>query len=106
MKEHPVRHLLLAAAAMLFTSSAAAHDEEVPINNSTELRDWCKAKSEAYFIGQGKTPYNWSASDVERGNALFVDGKWRVDGEYFGVTCNVARGGQRQYAKFEVTAAK
>jgi hypothetical protein len=104
MKEHPVRHLLL-AAALLFSTSVSAHDDELPIDNSTQLRDWCKAKSEAHFVGQGRTPYNWTARDVERGNALFVDGKWRVDGEYFSVTCNVARGAQRQYAKFQVARA-
>lgn len=103
-KDHAVRNLLL-AAALLAPLAASAHEDEVPINTSTELRDWCKVKSEAYFVGQGKTPYNWTASDVERGNALFVDGRWRVDGRYFAVSCNVARGAQRQYATFDVRPA-
>ena len=85
---------------------SADHDDDLPIGTSTDLRDWCKAESEAYFVAKGATPFNWTASDVERGNTLFVEGKWRIDGVYYDVHCRITRGAQRQYAVIDIETAK
>ena len=53
---------LLAIAFVLAAPSALSHPEDRPINSGSELRDWCKAESQATFIGKGQTPFNWSAS--------------------------------------------
>lgn len=96
-----MKHLLL-FAIFLAPSFTSAHDEELPVNSGAELRDWCQHESEAYFVGRGASPFNWTASHVERGNTLVVEGKWRVDGELINVECRAARGAQRRYAVMEV----
>jgi len=87
---------------LLSCGTAFAHEDDVPIQTASELRDWCQHETEAFFVGNGKTPYNWVASYVERGNVLNVTGKWRVDSKEVEVECAVARGAQRRYATFHV----
>jgi hypothetical protein len=82
-----------------------AHDEDLPIRSASELRDWCRMETEAYFVGKGETPANWTASYTESGNTLKVSGKWRVNTEDVAVQCRAARGALRRYAKFEVGGA-
>ena len=89
-------------ALSLACFSTLAHEEDAPLQTSSELRDWCRSETEAYFIGKGKTPMNWTASFTERGNTFNVIGKWRVDTVDVEVECHAARGAQRRYAKFEV----
>jgi hypothetical protein len=95
--------LLLAASTC--SVPVAAHDDELPINTGSELVDWCKAESEAQFVAQEKTAYNWVARHVERGNALVVEGNWRVDGERIEVECRIAKGARREYATMSITPA-
>jgi hypothetical protein len=83
-------------------SAAAAHDEDVPIQLASELRDWCRMESEARLVGEGKTPYNWTASYIEEANAFRVDGAWRVDGTPVRVACRSPRGAARRYAVLEI----
>lgn len=89
-------------ACCLCVSVASAHTDDVPIQTSADLRDWCRMASEAHFVGRGLTPYNWVASHVERGNAFHVDGRWRVDGRERAVTCRAARGAQQRFATMEI----
>jgi hypothetical protein len=49
---------LLAIAFVLAAPSALSHPEDRPINSGSELRHWCKAESQATFIGKGQTPFN------------------------------------------------
>lgn len=81
-----------------------AHDElQIALKTGAELLDWCKTESEADFIANGKTPYNWTARHLERGNTLVVEATWRVDGTRHAVECRVARGAQREHATLRIT---
>ena len=75
-----------------------AHADEVVLNTSTDLRDWCQRETEAQLIGQQLTPSNWTARHYEKGNTLVVEGHWRIDGESVDVECRVARGAQARFA--------
>jgi hypothetical protein len=90
--------LALAFAAPL----ALSHPEDRAINSGSELRDWCKAESQATFIGKGQTPFNWSASYWDEGNVLMVKGSWRVNESQVIVECRVARGAEARYATMTV----
>lgn len=81
---------------------AQRHDEEAPIATSAELRAWCKAETEAYYVARGITPYNWSASGWEEGGTLFVRGGWLIGRDRVGVECRVAKGAKRKYAVYEI----
>lgn len=96
-----MRYLTL-FAILLAPCLCFAHEEELPINSGSELRDWCQLESEAWFVGRGASPFNWTATHVERGNTLVVEGKWRVDGEMIDVECRAARGARRRYAVMTV----
>jgi hypothetical protein len=93
--------LVPALLIMSVTASAIDHDD-IPINSGSELRDWCKSQSEAALVGRGMTPFNWSASYSDQGNALQVKGKWRVNGSDVSVECRVARGAQSRYASMSI----
>ena len=94
---------VIALAAPLAT---LAHDhDELPINTGSELVDWCKSESEAQFVAQSKTAYNWVARHVERGNTLVVEGEWRVDGNRMSVECRIAKGARREFASVSITPA-
>jgi len=82
--------------------SAFAHGEDLPIETSSELRDWCRTQTREYFVDQGKTPFNWTASHRTQGNLLEVRGKWRIDGVDVMVECHVARGAKRADASFSL----
>jgi hypothetical protein len=84
--------------------SASAHEVDVPFINGSELLEWCRTESERQFVATGKSPYNWTARHLERGNLLQVEGSWRVEGVRHAVTCRVARGGLPQHATVSVTA--
>jgi hypothetical protein len=93
---------LLGLALTLAASSALSHPEGRPINSGSELRDWCKAESQASFIGKGQTPFNWSASYWDEGNVLMVKGSWRINESQVIVECRVARGAEARYATMTV----
>lgn len=78
-----------------------AHGEDVIIEYSHELLEWCKTETEGYYVANGITPYNWSASWWEKGNTLFVKGHWLIENEHVAVGCRVAKGAKRKYAIFE-----
>jgi TolB-like protein len=99
----PPRTVLLALA---LAAPAFAHDETQQfITTGTELQEWCRVESEAEFVARNQKAYNWTARHLERGNTLVVEGNWRVDGARQDVTCQVARGAQREHATLRITPA-
>lgn len=93
---------VLTIVLSLVAFAAAAHQEDVPITTAGELRAWCEMESHALFIGQGITPYNWSASYWDEGNVLFVEGSWRVGNKEAVIECRIARGAQTRYAAMSI----
>ena len=93
---------LLGLALVLGAPLALAHPADRPINSGSELRDWCKAESQATFIGKGQTPFNWSASYWDEGNVLMVKGSWRINESEVIVECRVARGAEARFATMSV----
>ncbi|MBK9132060.1 MAG: hypothetical protein IPM20_10570 [Gammaproteobacteria bacterium] len=87
---------------LICSIAVQADDEDVPINSGSELRDWCKAETEAHFVGTGETPYNWSASWWEEGATLIVKGSWRVRSAEVVVECRVPRHAMRKYAVYQI----
>lgn len=87
---------------LLCPLAVQADDEDIPINAGSELRDWCKAETQANFVGMNVTPYNWSASWWDEGNMLIVKGSWLVRDKAVAVECRVARGALRKYAVYEI----
>lgn len=99
-----MRRLSLFVASLAFASSAMAVDAgKMPILNASELRDWCRVETEAYFIGQGVTPYNWTASWWDEVDLLQVQGEWRVGSGSVSVRCRVARGARAEYVVYEIS---
>lgn len=80
----------------------AVEEMDEPINDAAELRDWCKAESEAEFVAKDVTPYNWSASRWQDGNILLVKGYWRIESDDVMVECRIVKGARRKYAVYEV----
>lgn len=98
---HILSFLIIASAAPF---AVVAHDHDaLPIHTGSELVEWCKAESEAEFVAQSKTAYNWVARHVERGNVLVVEGEWRVDGDRMAVECRIAKGARREFASVRIT---
>jgi hypothetical protein len=96
--------LLIVATLLSLAPRVSEHPDTTPINTGSELREWCQAESEARFVGESRTAYNWTARHFERGNTLIVEGRWRVDGEDVVVECRVARGARREYATMDMRA--
>ena len=84
------------------SSFSYAHDDDVRINNATELKAWCKQESQNYFAAIEKVPYNWTASWWTEGNTIFAEGVWRVNGDDIVVKCRIVRGAERKYAVYEL----
>lgn len=98
-----MRRLPLLVASLAFASSSTAiEDDKAPILNASDLRDWCRAETEAYFIGQGVTPYNWTASWWDEVDMLHVQGEWRIGRGSVSVKCRIARGARAEYASYEI----
>jgi hypothetical protein len=93
---------LFGLALSLAAPLALSHPEDRPINSGSELRDWCKAESQATFIGKGQTPFNWSASYWDEGNVLMVKGSSRINESEVIVECRVARGAEARFASMSV----
>lgn len=96
---------IVIASIILFSFSVIAEEsitgEETPINNTTELKLWCKNKSSEHFLAQGITPYNWTDSWWTESEFLFVKGSWRVDTKDYVVLCTIRRGVAEKYASWK-----
>lgn len=97
-----MKRATMIALLLFLPLGSSAHQEDVPIENASELRDWCEEESRALFIGKGVTPYNWSASYWDEGNILRVKGSWRVGRKDAVVECHIARGALSRYATMRV----
>ena len=89
---------LMTLIVTMMAASAIAYDRDAVINTASELRDWCKAESEAALIAKGDSPFNWTARYWDQGNTLMVKGQWRLSGSNVAVECSVARGTQARFA--------
>lgn len=72
------------------------------IDLASALVPWCRSEAEARYVALGMTPYQWRARYHDKGNALFVDGRLRVDGDDIDVRCRIARGAREEYAVIEI----
>lgn len=98
-----MNRIVIILLVLLVAGIAQAYDRhESPINLASELRDWCKEESEAYFIGQAITPYNWTASYWDDANMLMVEGKWLVNRKTVTVKCRIARGARAKFGVLEI----
>lgn len=87
---------------LLWSFIINAHEDDEPINYSSELLEWCQAESEAYYVAKNITPYNWSASWWEVGNIFYVKGYLLVNRERVDIECRIAKGAKKKYAVFEI----
>lgn len=92
----------LALIACLAAPAAAQDRTEIVFNQASELVPWCKAEAEAHYIGQGITPFQWTARYHDRSNVLYVEGRLRVHGDDVTVNCRVARGARERHAIMEI----
>jgi hypothetical protein len=95
--------LVASLVFMAVMGTADAYDETEPINDAFELQEWCKSETEAYYIGKGITPYNWSADWWEEGNTLHVKGRWLIGHDYVVAECRVSKGARRKYAIYQLS---
>ncbi len=86
----------------LYSAFVRADEGMLPINNSSDLKEWCKNKSAEHFIARDITPYNWSVSWQTKGNILHVKGHWKIDGIRQVVKCRILKGAERKYAVMEM----
>lgn len=110
-----MNHIIIALLALALGSVAEAGDHdsyEREIHLASELSDWCKDESAAYFIGQGFNPSNWTSSYSDRSNMLYAEGKWLINRDVEGrllahrervtVKCQIARGARARYGVLEI----
>lgn len=94
--------VLLAACSSSTWADEAVYYKEVVIQNTAELKDWCKQESERFYVAQDLTPYNWTASWWTKGNFLHVKGTWHVNEEVAVIRCSVRRGASERYATWQI----
>jgi hypothetical protein len=96
---------LLIATLFAFAGQAGAYDPHYldrTINSANDLIAWCRAEAESRYAARGMSTYQWTSSQVDRGNTLFVDGKLRAEGQDIVVRCSVTRGAQLRYASIQI----
>ncbi|KAF1704550.1 hypothetical protein [Pseudoxanthomonas kaohsiungensis] len=96
----------LATLPALASDPAGYDPHEREIRQASELVPWCRQEAEARFVARGERTYQWSASYSDRGNALSVEGRLRVEGRDVAVTCRIARGARERYATIEIEDPK
>jgi len=79
-----------------------ATDEAKLIENSGQLRHWCKSKTKAFFEKKGIIAYNWAATGWIRNNTLQVKGSWRISNESIAVLCRIKKGDKKENATFTI----
>ena len=96
--------VLIFSAISSFSTSAneAKYHEEIFINNTAELKEWCKNESSMFFLAQDITPYNWTASWWTEGNFLHVKGAWKINKEEATIKCSVRRGVSEKYVIWKI----
>ena len=99
--------ILCWVALPALASDPAGYDpHEREISQASELVPWCRQEAEARFVARGERTYQWSASYSDRGNALSVEGRLRVEGRDVTVNCRIARGARERYATIDIQDPK
>lgn len=88
--------------AMLVLLSLASAVASAKGGRSFNLDHWCEKQSRHYYLSRGITPYNWSASMIRAGDALFVRGRWSIGREVNDVNCRVVKGAPKRFAVLEI----
>jgi len=87
--------------AIPFGSLHAHNDiDDVPVNTTQELVDWCRNEVEQRALSQDQTPRNWRASQLVKGNYLHVRLTYRIEYVDKVADCKIRKGAQRRYAVF------
>ncbi|MGC3981404.1 MAG: hypothetical protein QM808_09110 [Steroidobacteraceae bacterium] len=89
-------------ALLSATPVLAANQYDPPINSTVELLEWCQQESQATLIGKGDKPFNWTASQWDSADTLFVKGSWRSGVKEVVVECRVGKGAKRSYASISI----
>ena len=87
---------------MLLPFTTYAHDQDLFINDTSDLLQWCKAETEDHYVAKGVTPYNWTASWREQGNTLLVKGNVRVESNEVSIECRITKGAKKQHMVYEI----
>lgn len=98
--------LLLPFAAPALANEPDGYYHEREIHKASDLAPWCRQEAEARFVARGERTYQWSASYSDRGNALSVEGRLRVEGRDVKVNCRIARGARERYATIDIQDPK
>lgn len=93
---------LIFAALLQVATPTYVDPQDRIIRSANELAPWCKSEAEARLVAEGKTTYQWTSSQIVRGNVLHVEGKLRVQGGDVQVNCRIAKGARLRYAFIEV----
>ena len=93
---------LIAAALLQVATPTYVDPQDRIIQTTSELAPWCRSEAEARVVAEGKTTYQWTSSQIVRGNVLHVEGKLRVQGGDVQVQCRIARGARLRYASIEL----
>jgi hypothetical protein len=94
--------LLLAGASPAQVVAPSGYYVEREIHQASELVPWCRQETEARFVARGERTYQWSASYSDRGSALSVEGRLRVEYREVKVECRIARGALERYATIDI----
>jgi hypothetical protein len=94
--------ILIAALLTPVQLPPSAHRSDIVIHQASELVAPCREEAAAYFVGKGKTVYQWAASHKSRGNVLHVEGRLRVEGDDVQVLCKLPTGARLTYMTLEV----
>jgi len=95
--------ILFIISALIYSSFSYAEEEAIIINDTTELKEWCKNESSLHFTLNNKTPYNWTATWWSEGNIIHVKGEWLVDKKYVSVHCSIRKGAEEKYASLQIS---
>lgn len=95
--------ILFIITALVYSSLSYAEEETIIINDTTELKEWCKHESSLHFTSKNQTPYNWTSSWWTEGNIIHVKGEWLVDNKAITVQCNIRKGAEEKYASLQIS---
>ena len=94
------RILLIFLTLLPFTVTAKT--DQGRIMSGSDLRDWCKTRSDKYFKSKKLEHFNWSASTINNNNYFETSGEWRVENKKVQVLCRAKKGATKRQATFQV----
>lgn len=96
---------VLLVAMLSFTQiqlPPSARRDDITVHVASDLVAPCREEAEAYFVGRGRTTYQWAATHKSRGNVLHVQGRLRVNQDDVQVRCRLPMGARLTYLVLEV----